>query len=168
MSEQDNEVLETIISNEEENFEEEIETSDDDIQAQLEAERIAKQQILARAKKAEAELKQLKEARSSQNTNSTLKTEDIEVTILKAQGIPQDEIDYLKKLAHLNGTSIIDAQSDDIYKSFKSKKDETMKAEKARLGASRGSGSVRKEKSINSPGLTSEEHKALWRQQNGN
>lgn len=168
MSEQDEQVLETISSNEEENFEEENHEGTDDVQAQLDAERIAKQQILARAKKAEAELKQLKEAKASQTTNSTFKSEDIEITVLKAQGVSQDEIDYLKKLAAVNGTTVIEAQSDELFKNFKTKKEDTEKAEKARLGVSRGSGSIKKGKDINTPGLTEAEHKDLWRQKQGN
>lgn len=170
MSEQDNEVLETISSNEEVNLEEETQDTEDvdALKDTIERNRIANQQILARAKKAEAELKALKgQATATQNTTNNLSSEDVEVSILKAQKTSDDEIAYLKKLAKVNGTSIIDAQSDEIYLGWKAKKEAEEKSEKAKLGASRGSGSAKKEKTINTPNLSDEEHKALWKEQNG-
>lgn len=168
MSDEDKEVLEATNSNEEENFEEEIDTDTDDVEALKEAlakEKIAKQQILARAKKAEALVKE-KKAEPSQ-INNVLTSDDVETKILKAQGLPDEDINYLKKLAKVNGTSIIEAQSDEIYKSFKANKEATEKAEKAKLGASRGSGSVKREKSFATKGLSDEEHKEMWRQSQG-
>lgn len=171
MSEQDTEALEATSSNEEENLENEIEDTEDVdvLKSQVEKDRIAKQQILARAKKAEAELKALKEKKpeATQNTTSNLSSEDIEVTILRAQKTSDDEIAYLKKLAKVNGTSIIEAQNDELFLNYKAKKEAQEKSERAKLGASRGSGSVRKEKTINTPGLSDAEHKALWKEQNG-
>lgn len=168
MSQEDNEVLETINSNEEENLENEIDNDTDDIEVlreALEKEKIAKQQILARAKKAEALLKEKKDQPSQ--ITSTLTSEDVETKILKAQGIPDDEINYLKKIAVLNGTSIIEAQSDEIFKAFKSNKEATEKAANAKLGASRGSGSARKEKTFATKGISDEEHKEMWRHSQG-
>lgn len=169
MSTEDEEVLEATNSNEEENFEEEIEEDTDDIEALREAlgkEKIAKQQILARAKKAEALLRENKD-KPSLNNNNALTSETVETTILKAQGLPDDEIAYLKKLATLNGTSIIEAQSDDIFKSFKANKEAQEKQANAKLGASRGSGSVKKEKTFTTKGLSDEDHKEMWRQSQG-
>ena len=168
MSEQDNEVLETTSSNEEENLETEIDNDTDDVEAlkeALEKEKIAKQQILARAKKAEALLKENKDKPSL--NNNVLTSEDVETKILKAQGLPDDEINYLKKLATLNGTSIIEAQSDEIFKSFKANKEAQEKQANAKLGASRGSGSIKKEKTFTTKGLSDEEHKEMWRQSLG-
>lgn len=170
MSEQDTEVLEATNSNEELELDNELEDTEDveALKEQIEKQRIANQQILARAKKAEAENKTLKgkPAEATQISNN-LSSEDVEVSILKAQKVSEDEIAYLKKLAKVNGTSIIDAQNDEIYLGWKAKKEADEKSEKAKLGASRGSGSVKKEKTINSPGLSDEEHKALWKEQNG-
>lgn len=170
MSEQDA-GAETIISDEELELATELEDTEDveALKAQIEKDKIAKAQILARAKKAEAENKELKkpkEALATQHTTNALTAEDVEVKILKAQKIPDDEILYLKKLAVLNGTSIIEAQSDDIYLTFKSNKEAVEKAEKARLGVSKGSGSIKKEKGLNTPELSAEEHKELWKRQN--
>lgn len=171
MSEQDEQVLETTNSNEELELETELDNGEDvdALKEELEKANLAKQQILARAKKAEAELKTLKTESATQNINNTntLTAEDIDVKILKAQGLSEDEINYLRKLAKVNETTLIEAQSDEMYQVFKKKKEDDLKAEKARLGASRGSGSVKQTKTVSSPGLTPEEHKALWRESMG-
>ena len=167
MSDEDKKVLEATSSNEEENLEEEIENDTEDVDAlksQVEKDKVAKQQILARAKKAEAELKALKEQKPDATLNTNLTTEDIETSILKAQKVSDDEITYLKKLAKVNGTSIIDAQSDEIYIGWKAKREAEEKSEKAKLGTSKGSGSAKKEKDINTSNLSEAEHKALWQE----
>lgn len=169
MSDEDIRQQEGTNLDEEQNLDEQIEDTDDvdALKEALEKERIAKQQILARAKKAEAEAKELKtkaNEKPSQNINNTLTAEDVEVKILKAQGLSEDEISYLKKLAVINQTTIIEAQNDDIYQAYKNKKQEAEKAEKAKLGASRGSGTVKQSKTVSSEGLTDAEHKQLWRE----
>lgn len=171
MSEQDEQVVETTNSNEELELETELDNTEDvdALREELEKANTAKQQILARAKKAEAELKAFKSAPATQNINNTniLTAEDIEVKILKAQGLSEDEITYLRKLAKVNESSLIEAQSDEMYQVFKKKKEDEAKSEKARLGASRGSGTAKQQKTVSSEGLTPEEHKALWREQMG-
>lgn len=172
MSEQDEQVLEATNSNEEI----EIDLTQDDTEdvealRNLVAEKDAfARQAVARAKKAEAELKTLKgtgQPEATQNINSNvLSAEDVDIKILKAQGKSQEEIDYLKKLAHVNGTGIVEAQNDALFKAWTAQRDAESKAEKAKLGASRGAGSIRQEKSTTTPGLSDQEHKELWRQQN--
>ena len=73
----------------------------------------------------------------------------------------------MKKLAKVNDTSIIEAQSDELFATFQAKRKEKEKSEQAKLGASRGSGTKSKEKTFNSPGLTDAEHKQLWREAQG-
>lgn len=123
----------------------------------------AKRQITARAIKAEQELKALRGAPKPETiTNNGLSAEDVDIKILESQGIDKDSIEYLRKLAKVNGTSILAAQSDDIYKGYKAKKEADEKAEKASLGASRGSGQVKKGKDVSSPNLSEQEHRELW------
>lgn len=123
-------------------------------------------QVLARAKAAEAKLK-ANPTRSITQTQNVLTEEAVDTKILKAQGTTDAQITMLKKLAAVNKTSIIEAQNDDIFKAYKSKEEAEAKAEKAKLGASRGSGSVKKEKDLSSPGLSEAEHKERWLAQNG-
>ena len=172
MSEQDEQVLEAINSNDEI----EIDLTQDDtedveaLRNQVAEKDAFARQAVARAKKAEAELKALKgeaQSKPTQNINSNvLSAEDVDIKILKAAGKPQDEIDYLKKLAQVNGTGIVEAQSDGLYKSWVAQKEADSRAEKARLGASRGAGSVKEERSTTTPDLSDKDHKELWRQMN--
>lgn len=173
MSETDTEVLEATISNEELELDNELEDTEDveALKEQVATKDAFARQALARAKKAEAELKTLKGTKlapaTQLNNTNNLTAEDVEIRILKAQGIPQEEIDYLKKLAKVNDSSIIEAQSDELFTSFQTKRKEQEKSEQAKLGASRGSGGVRKEKTFNSAGLSAEEHRALWKSAQG-
>lgn len=128
----------------------------------LEKERKAKNQILARAKKAEEENKVLKKPKTPEAPQINGSSDDIDVKILKAQLIPDDQIEYLKKIAKVNEISIFDAQKDDLYKAYVEKKEAQIKSEKAKLGASRGSGTVKPEKSFKTPGLSDEEFKQMW------
>lgn len=175
MSEKDPQA-DSIISDEELDLELELDNTEDveDLKLKLEEAREANRKINARAKIAEAKLKE-KESQPTQTTeqkatqpisNPVLTAEDVEVRILKAQGVSNDEIVYLKKLAAVNGTSIIEAQSDELFSAFKSKKEEQEKSEKSKLGASRGSSSVKREKDYSTPGLSDEEHKEIWKRQN--
>ena len=175
MSEKDPQA-DSIISDEELDLELELDNTEDveDLKLKLEEAREANRKINARAKIAEAKLKE-KESQPTQTTeqkatqpisNPVLTAEDVEVRNLKAQGVSNDEIVYLKKLAAVNGTSIIEAQSDELFSAFKSKKEEQEKSEKSKLGASRGSSSVKREKDYSTPGLSDEEHKEIWKRQN--
>lgn len=124
-------------------------------------------QAVARAKKAEALLKTTQKTEAKPIIQNALSEEEVEIKILKAAGRSEDEITYLKKLARVNEVSLLDAQSDDLFLGFQKKREDEVKAQKAKLGASRGSGSVKKERTINSSGLTDAEHKELWKSQNG-
>jgi len=176
MSEQDNQVLEATNSNDNQEVELNLEEVQEGTEAQdyellnaeLEKAKEIKKAYEIRAKKAEAELKTLKSEAPQINNNQTLTVEAVETKILKAQGMSDDDIARLKKIASINGTGIIEAQSDDLFTGWKEKKESEEKANKAKLGASRGSGSVKKSKDFTTPGLSDEERKELWRQSRDN
>lgn len=98
-------------------------------------------------------------------TNST---QNVEETVLKAQGMTDDELAYLKKVATVNGTSLLDARKDELFTTWKEKEEREQAAQKARLGASKGAGSKSQPVTFNTPGLTPEQHKELWKQRQGN
>lgn len=164
--EKEEEVVDATISTEEEIDTEDVEALKTQLAEALEA----KRQLTARAKHVEAENKTLK-SKTVDTTqtinNSSLTEESVDVKILESQGMDEETIAYLKKLSKVNGTSILAAQSDDLFKSWKSNKEEQAKAEKARVGASRGSGSAKVEKAFTSAGLSDEDHKALWLKSQG-
>jgi len=181
MSEQDTQVVDSINSTEEL----ELETNQDDVSAVEDVDTLREmaqkaeekaRQILARAKKAEHELKQIKAVNTNlpptqpniNNSaagvqNSGVSQEDVQVMILKTQGLTDDLIDKLKVVAKLNGKSLIEAQTDPVFETLKAQKQKDDEAIKARLGASRGSGQVKKTKDFTTPGLSEAEHKAMWK-----
>lgn len=133
------------------------------LKADLEKEREAKRQILARAKDAEAKLKSLQETKVTPKENiNNLSGEDVEAKILKAQGMSDDLLSELKAIAKVRGKGLIDSQTDPIFLALKESREATEKAEKAKLGASKGSGQAKAQKDFNSAGLTDQDHKELW------
>ncbi len=174
MSEQDLEQLEATISNEELELENDLEDVEDIEQVKEETEK-AKQfarQALARAKKAEAELKELRKSdkpvEAPQTTNNNpLTPDDIDARVLRLQGMPDDVVEALKKVAKINGTTLMEAQTDKVFMTMKAQMEADKTAEQAKLGASKGSGTSRKTKTFNSSGLSDAEHKEMWRQEQG-
>ena len=152
------------------------ETLDDDedieeVRAKAEKANTFAKQAVARAKKAEAELKALKgepkkEAKAPQITNG-LDDESVERKILKSQGLKDDLIDELSALAKVRGKSLLDTLEDPIYLKIKEQKEEEAKEKKAKLPASKGSGTVKSKRDTTSPDLSEEEHKALWKESAG-
>lgn len=136
----------------------------EEIKQKLQEAEDAKRQILARAHKAEQELKSLKN--QPKETVSSLTPEEVDKKILLSQGVSEELIATLEKLAKLNGTSILAAQQDPVYLAVKEKREQDEKNAKASLPASRGSGQVKQQKTTASPNLSAEEHKELWRKAN--
>lgn len=98
---------------------------------------------------------------SAPATNSNPPAADVDERILKAQGMSDELLTTLKKVASLNGTSLIDAQTDDLFVAAKEKFEKAQKSRAASMGASRGSGSPAPKKDLGTPGLSREEHKKL-------
>ena len=176
--EKENEVDETTNSSVEDNNEEEISSDENtenvgqesDLSEELERERQARQQLTARAKKAEAEAKSLREKYESQKKDeeeAKSKTQetspDIDERILKAQGMPDELLKELKVIAQVRGVDLMDAQKDSVFQVIKTDYERKQKSEEASLGASKGSGQAKPKKDFTTPGLTAEEHKELWK-----
>ena len=86
---------------------------------------------------------------------------NVEETVLLATGMEESLLETLKKVAAVSGTSLIKAQNDPIFVAVKEKFEREKKSSSASLGASRGSGSVKAQKSFATPGLSREEHMKL-------
>jgi len=152
--------------------EQELEILDDeegieDVQARAEkATRFAKQAI-ARAKKAEAENKELKKSSEVKADvppiTSNLTEETIERKILKNDGLSDELIDELTALAKVRGTSLLDTQKDPIYLAIKEAKEKEEQEAKAKLPAAKGSRTQKSKKDFNSQDLSEADHKAMWR-----
>lgn len=122
----------------------------------------------SRAEKAESKLKELQKSNSSSSSNETQFTQtqaspsiDVDERILKANGMDDELLKQLKDVAKLRNISLIDAQKDDLFVAIKSRYEKEETSKKASVRSSRGSGSVEAKKTLQTPGLTKEEHKAL-------
>ncbi len=164
MSEQDNQVVEATNSTEEVVVEQETTTEDGTVEIP-EVKTYSEdefKQVLARAKIAEAKLKQ--KPVESITKQDSLSAEEVDVKILQSQGYSDELITDLKAVAKARGKSLLASTQDSIFLAIKNEKEAEAKAQKAKLGASRGSGQQKKEKSIATPNLSDEEHKELWKQ----
>jgi hypothetical protein len=132
--------------------------------AKLEKEAEARRQLTARAKTAEA--KAVKPV-APQVVNNGIDETTIEKKILKSQGMSDELLSELVALSQVRGKSLLDTQSDPIFIAFKEFKEKEEKSAKANLGASKGSGSIKKGKDFNTPNLTPEEHKEMWKTSQG-
>jgi hypothetical protein len=133
--------------------------------AKLEKEAEARRQLTARAKTAEA--KAVKPIEKPQQINNGIDLATMEKTILKSQGMSDDLLGELVALSKVRGKSLLDTQSDPIFIALKDAKDAEAKKAKANLGASKGSGTVKTTKGFDTPGLSVEEHKEMWKQSQG-
>jgi hypothetical protein len=115
----------------------------------------------ARAKKAEALIvKHKKEPVAEKPTQATPQL-NVEETVLLANGLEEELLVQLKKIATINGTSLIKAQNDPIFVAVKEKFEQDKKRENASLPASRGAGQVKAKKDFSTEGLSREEHMAM-------
>jgi hypothetical protein len=159
-------VDETINSSSDENTEE---NTGENLAEELERERQARQQLTARAKKAEEEARSLREKYEALNKEkedpkpTQTASPDVEELILKSQGMSSDLLKELKVIAQVRGVSLIDAQSDPIFATLKENYEKEKKSSEASLGASKGSGQVKPKKDFNTPGLSRDEHREMFK-----
>lgn len=153
-------------TSEEETVVEETTTDSDDAEAE-------QKDWEAEAKKWKAIAERNKKKATEKGTRSDLATpdkppaEDVDVRILKSQGMSDELLKELKRVARFNETDLITAQNDPMFLSIKDRIEQEQKDKDAALGASKGSGSVKKQKSFDTPGLSPDEHRALWKKQMG-
>lgn len=150
----------------EETIEEETIETPDEVVVEESVETVPKSQfnqVLARAKKAEEALKKQPKVNITNKQNS-LSSEEVDKKILKSQGMSDDLIKELEAVANARGKSIFDAVNDPIFIAIKNEREQTVKAQKAKLGASKGSGTFKKGADLTSPGLSDSEHKELWKE----
>lgn len=115
----------------------------------------------ARAKKAEALIIKNKKSPVAEKPTEQAAPSNVEEIVLQANGMSDELLTQLKKVAAINGTSLIKAQNDPIFVAVKEKFERETKQESASLGASKGAGSVKVQKTFATPGLSTEEHKKM-------
>ena len=150
---QDEEQVDTVEVEEVEESAETIETEEDAL-AKAQAEAAKYRRLFEKSQKKPA----------PEQTKPQATPLNVEETVLLATGMNEELLESLKKVAQVTGTSLIKAQNDPIFVAVKEKFEREKKSSSASLGASRGSGSVKAQKSLSTPGLTREEHMKLARE----
>ena len=122
-------------------------------------------QVFARAKTAEAELKKLKEVKAEPHINNDPQLSD-ELKLI-ARGLSDEEIEKAKVVAKGLGISLPDAIKDPLFLSYQATLKEEKRKEKAKLGASKGSGESQ-DSSLIKPDMSREEHQKVFEKVMGN
>jgi len=107
-----------------------------------------------------------KTERADLDTPEAPASQDVDERILKSQGMPDDLLTQLKKVAKFNEVDLITAQKDSMFVAIREKYEQEQRDKEASLGASKGSGGVKPQKSFKTPGLSPEDHKAMWKKAN--
>ena len=166
--EDENEVIDSTIDTDEgsENLEDNnqddtLETESEVDVAQLQA---TNKKLFERAKKAEADLKALKgNPKPVQPTKTQASLASVEETVLLANGMSEELIEQLKKVAQVQGISLIKAQKDPIFIAVKETFEREQKSKDASMPASRSAGNVKPKKDFTTPNLSRDEHKAMFK-----
>lgn len=170
--------IEVVSTSEDVNFEEDISVTqsgdlesddllvdvEDDIDWQARA--IKAEETIQKAKrkqKVERKSQQSSENKLKEPTNAATKEE----AYLYAKGLDFDEVEYAHKIASLEEIPLTTVLENDLFKGWKDKREKEKKSELAQLGSSRGSGKTGPKKDLNTPGLSDEDHKALYKKRYG-
>jgi hypothetical protein len=84
-----------------------------------------------------------------------------EEAILIAKGHSVEEVEYAQKVATLQNKPLLEAVNDDLFTTWKAKRDKETKDRAAQLGTSRGARASVK-KTFSTKGLSDEEHKEMF------
>lgn len=117
-----------------------------------------KWKAIASRKAKQAESKTKVESQD-QPKESGLSEEDI---IVISKIADKEKIESLKEIAKMKGLTMAQASESTMYKLAEREIDQQRSAEKAQLGASRGSGKRATEKTFTTPGLSRDEHKEMF------
>jgi len=147
LNQQEEEVLETPKDN--------VDTSE--LEAELKKAKELANNYKIRAEKAERLAREKGETQTI--TNNSLSRDE---AILIAKGYDEEALENLNKIAKATNKNIKEAQEDPLFIAWQEKREAEKKSEKARLGASKGSGYGEDKLDFSKPGLSREEHKKLW------
>lgn len=89
-----------------------------------------------------------------------------EEAVAFAKGFSEAEVDKAKKIAQVEDISLPQALESDLFTTWKAAQDKAKKDEEAQLRASGGGGQKTK-KDFDTPGLSDEDHKALFKDKMG-
>lgn len=167
MSEQDEEVIDDTLNVTEETENQDVEETAPEVETEdADKLRETNKRLFERTKKAEAELKALKAKPANiQSTNPQGLPDELK---LIARGLSDEEIEQAKVISKGKDISLHEAVKDPLFLSFQKDLKETQRKEKAKLGASRGSGQQEEDipmVDIHKPlSEQTEDHKKIWQQ----
>lgn len=104
--------------------------------------------------------------KSTETNKVATKTPDkysVERTVLEANGMPDELLTILEKVAKLEEVSLLTATKDPLFIASKEKYEQEQKLKSAQVGASNGSGPGASKIGFDTPGLTKDQHKQLWK-----
>lgn len=159
MSDQDEDVAVDTNTDVDDEHQEDSSEETVDLAPELERQRKANAQILARAKRAEEELKKYKDTPAPQINNNPQLSDELK---LIARGLSDEEIEQAKVVAKGKGIALTEAIKDPLFTVFQSDLKEKERKEKAKLGASKGSGESQ-DTTIIKPDMTREEHQEAFK-----
>lgn len=119
--------------------------------------------IFERAKKAEAEVKELRA--KAQEAKSTPSVDPDELRLI-AKGLSDEEIEKARIIAKGQGITLQEALKDSMFLVFQKDFKEQQRKERAKLNASKGSGQADDETLVK-PDMKREEHIDVWRKSLG-
>lgn len=123
----------------------------------------AKAELTARAKKAEEELKALKAKPQENKPNDPQLSDELK---LIARGLSDEAIEQAKVIAKGKGIPLTEAIKDPLFLTYRKDADEKERKEKAKLGASKGSGESSDKKEVKS-GMSREQHEKVFQEKVG-
>jgi hypothetical protein len=145
----------------EEALEEEA-TPEDNASKDWEAEAKKWKAIAIRKAKAQAKAPEqpVKKTLKVNTPNESVSREEV---ALMTQGMELEDIDQLKLIATAKKISLLEAKDEPLFSAYYENVTKQRKAEKARLGASKGSQYASNEKNtVIKPNMTKEEHQQAW------
>ena len=156
------------------------ETTDDSQETVVDVEKVlsTNKKLYARVKEAEAEAKRVKELEAeieklknpvavAQQAPTTQDSVSREEVILFAKGFTPDEVETLKKISAVEGAGLLATAESPIFKAWKDVEDKKKETQNSEIEVSRGSGKVPKKIDFKTPGLTDEQHRALFAKYQG-
>lgn len=143
----------------------------EDLRAQLEAEKQAKEDYAKkfedqkrRAEKAEGKVKSIPKDDTAKPSLTTNNVSMDEVFLVATERITLEELNYAKKVAQLEEIPLEKAIKSDLFTAWKEKRERDTRAQEAAMRSSKGGSQTQEQKTFTTPGLSDEEHKKLFMQ----
>ena len=158
------------------------ETTEDKNEVDVEKLLETNKKLYARAKEAEAEAKRVKELEAeveklkqpketatvpAGDNNTAKDTVSREEVILFAKGFTEAQVEGLKKISKVEGTGLLATAESDLYKAWNESQEKRRVSESSELPVSGGSPKPPKKIDFKTPGLTDEQHRALFAKYSG-